>query len=64
MLPVHRYGYRYECVAPVAGNGVCALQPVEFRGCPCSDAIGRQFEYQDIQQSALSYQHFPALRDI
>ena len=53
-MPPRRYGYRYECV-----NGLqpaddertaCSLEREAFRGCPCSDAVGRQKEYQEIVQ--------------
>ena len=32
------------------GDGVCHLEAVPFMGAPCSDAAGRQREYQDVMQ--------------
>lgn len=51
-----RYGYCYECINGLApaddAHTACTLQPESFRGCPCSDAVGRQHEYQDVMNSA------------
>ena len=32
------------------GDEVCHLEAVPFQGAPCSDAAGRQREYQDVMQ--------------
>lgn len=45
------YGYRYECVQYLK-NGTCMIEQVPFRGCPCSDAAGRQDTYVDIRALA------------
>jgi hypothetical protein len=50
-----RYGYAYPCQA--AGGGlaepsVCALNPTDFRGAPCSDAAGAQKEYSELMRCA------------
>lgn len=57
------YAYEYPC-QPAGGGGkrgsntlmmgpsdeVCHLETVPFQGAPCSDAAGRQREYQDVMQ--------------
>lgn len=54
--PQCRYGYRYECINGLRpdddGSTACTLALESFRGCPCSDAVGRQKEYQEIMQRA------------
>ncbi|XP_015766784.1 PREDICTED: di-N-acetylchitobiase-like [Acropora digitifera] len=46
------YGYDYPCVDVI--NGVCFIKKVPFRGVNCSDAAGRQAEYGEIQDLAIS----------
>ncbi|EFJ47041.1 hypothetical protein VOLCADRAFT_61777, partial [Volvox carteri f. nagariensis] len=54
ILGVAWYGYDYPCerdehgTAPEAHIDVCLIRPVEYRGCPCSDAAGAQRDYKDI----------------
>ncbi|KAL4440207.1 hypothetical protein ABPG75_003208 [Micractinium tetrahymenae] len=48
------YGYVYPCTNSAyqgAQERLCALPPVAFRGCPCSDAAGRQMCYADIARA-------------
>ncbi|KAF0690662.1 Aste57867_17968 [Aphanomyces stellatus] len=40
------YGYDYPCTA--LASTICHIQPVPFRGAPCSDAAGRQLDYAAI----------------
>ena len=47
-----RYGYLYECRSMV-GN-TCYIQPVPFRGAPCSDAAGREIDYADVVRCELA----------
>jgi hypothetical protein len=51
-----RYGYQYDCMNSLRpeddGTSACSLALQSFRGCPCSDAVGRQKEYQEIMQRA------------
>ena len=51
-----RYGYEYDCINGLRpeddGTSACSLALQSFRGCPCSDAVGRQKEYQEIMQRA------------
>ncbi len=43
------YGYVYPCESMEEGYQ-CKIKSVPFRGCPCSDAAGRQFTYGDIEK--------------
>lgn len=45
-----RYGYWYDCLVGDSSTQLCELQPYDFRGCPCSDAVGRQKEYQELMR--------------
>lgn len=47
---VYRYGYKYDCIGGEPSSQLCELAPYDFRGSPCSDAVGRQKEYQEIMQ--------------
>lgn len=51
-----RYGYQYDCINALRpeddGTSACSLALESFRGCPCSDAVGRQKEYQEVMQRA------------
>ncbi len=55
-----RYGYMYECVNGLTPGAdqhtACTLALETFRGCPCSDAVGRQKEYQEVVQRGASSQ--------
>lgn len=54
---VCRYGYQYECINGLRPEDdmttACTLELESFRGCPCSDAVGRQKEYQEVMKRAL-----------
>jgi hypothetical protein len=49
-----RYGYEYNCINGLRpeddATSACSLALQSFRGSPCSDAVGRQKEYQEIMQ--------------
>ena len=45
-----RYAYQYQCERVV--ENICLIQPVPFRGCPCSDAAGREIDYADVVRRA------------
>ena len=53
-----RYGYKYPCAgdggdsdkAGGANHEVCRLDPVAFRGAPCSDAAGQQMCFKDVMR--------------
>ncbi|KAA0192039.1 hypothetical protein HAZT_HAZT007424 [Hyalella azteca] len=43
------YGYVYRCIEYFPDNETCLIEEIPFRGCPCSDAAGRQYEYRLLQ---------------
>ncbi|KAG2452834.1 hypothetical protein HYH02_002180 [Chlamydomonas schloesseri] len=53
ILGVAWYGYDYPCqpdgrgVKPSPATDLCVLQPVEYRGAPCSDAAGVQRNFRE-----------------
>jgi len=47
ILGVPFYGYDYPCVNTSAEQ--CTIEPVPFRGAPCSDAAGSQHAYSVLQ---------------
>ncbi|XP_072015469.1 di-N-acetylchitobiase-like [Amphiura filiformis] len=47
VLGVPWYGYDYPCLS--LKKDVCSIEKVPFRGVACSDAAGKQKEYQAIQ---------------
>jgi len=46
ILGVPWYGYDYECLNNKSDP--CYIKPVPFRGCPCSDAAGREIELKTV----------------
>jgi len=46
------YGYDYPCIGLSNNNTVCAITPVPFRGVNCSDAAGREKDF-DILKNLL-----------
>mmetsp|Transcript_9629 Transcript_9629/g.28999 ORF Transcript_9629/g.28999 Transcript_9629/m.28999 type:complete len:399 (+) Transcript_9629:234-1430(+) len=50
VLGIPWYGYKYDCIGGEPSSQLCELAPYDFRGSPCSDAVGRQKEYQEIMQ--------------
>ncbi|KXZ50271.1 hypothetical protein GPECTOR_17g910 [Gonium pectorale] len=56
VLGVAWYGYDYMCEADARGVSpdprvdLCPIQPVEYRGCPCSDAAGMQRGFKDLME--------------
>nr|UCK81484.1 chitinase-like protein 1 [Arenicola marina] len=51
LLGVPWYGYRYPCLQ--YQGGVCTIRLVPFRGVNCSDAAGKQFDYNTVTGSFL-----------
>jgi len=47
---LRRYAYQYQCERVV--KHTCLIRPVPFRGCPCSDAAGREIDYADVVRRA------------
>ncbi|KAG2499654.1 hypothetical protein HYH03_002592 [Edaphochlamys debaryana] len=54
LLGVAWYGYVYPCEPDAQGRppsprtDVCLLPPTEYRGAPCSDAAGQQWDYKQV----------------
>jgi len=48
VLGVPWYGYRYPCINIT--NNICYIEEVPFRGCNCSDAVGREFPFTQVME--------------
>lgn len=49
------YGRDYPCINP-ANLTVCPIQPVPFRGAPCSDAVAPELDYHVVERLLSSSQ--------
>ncbi len=48
ILGVPWYGYKYPCEAYNPNTDLCLIKEVPFRGCNCSDAAGKEFNYGNL----------------